>query len=89
MHVAAATPNLRFDWDIHYLWTRIDVIEDEPFKFVDCRLEVSTEPRLAVRLDRKKLTCLSALYEKAATKERDDTAYIKQFDPAYVRRVPR
>lgn len=36
-----------------------------------------------------KLTELAALYEQTSMKERDDTAYMKLFDPAYERRVPR
>lgn len=88
-HVAAATTNLSFDCDTHYPWTGVDVIEGAPFKFVDGKLDVPAGPGLGVTLDRQKLACLAALYEKAATKERDDTAYMKQFDPAYERLVPR
>jgi len=42
-----------------------------------------------VTLDRQKLTELAALYEQTSMKERDDTAYMKLFDPDYERRVPR
>lgn len=88
-HVAAATPNLSFDCDTHYPWTGVDVIEGTPFTFRDGKLDVLKEPGLGVSLDRQKLADLAALYEKTAMKERDDTAYMKLFDPAYERRVPR
>lgn len=89
IHVAAATPNLSFDCDTHYPWTGVDVIEGTPFTFRGGRLDVPEGPGLGVTLDRQKLSELAALYEQTAMKERDDTAYMKLFDPAYERRVPR
>ncbi|MCR4265423.1 glucarate dehydratase family protein [Nitratireductor sp. ZSWI3] len=89
LHTAAATPNLSFDCDTHYPWTGVDVIEGQPFSFRNGALAVPSGPGLGVTLDRGRLAQLAALYEQAGTKERDDTAYMKQFDPAYERRVPR
>ncbi|UXS34293.1 glucarate dehydratase [Agrobacterium tumefaciens] len=89
IHVAAATPNLSFDCDTHYPWTGVDVIEGTPFTFRGGRLDVPEGPGLGVTLDRQKLSELAALYEQTAMRERDDTAYMKLFDPAYERRVPR
>ncbi len=89
VHAAAATPNLSFDCDTHYPWTGVDVIEGTPFTFRGGRLDVPNGPGLGVTLDRQKLTELAALYEQTSMKERDDTAYMKLFDPAYERRVPR
>ncbi|WP_313615767.1 glucarate dehydratase family protein [Agrobacterium sp.] len=88
-HVAAATPNLSYDCDTHYPWTGVDVIEGSPFTFESGKLTVPKGPGLAVSLDRQKLANLAALYEATAMKERDDTAYMKRFDPTYERRVPR
>jgi len=48
-----------------------------------------TKPGLGVSLDRNKLASLAALYDESSLKERDDTAYMKLFDPDYTRRVPR
>lgn len=88
-HVAAATPNLSYDCDTHYPWTGVDVIEGSPFTFESGKLTVPKGPGLGVSLDRQKLANLAALYEATAMKERDDTAYMKRFDPTYERRVPR
>ncbi|OHV82902.1 glucarate dehydratase family protein [Rhizobium sp. LCM 4573] len=88
VHVASATPNLSYDCDTHYPWTGTDVI-DEPFAFRDGSLAVPGGPGLGVTLDRTKLGELAAVYEAASIRERDDTAYMKQFDPGYERRVPR
>lgn len=88
-HVAAASPNLGYDCDTHYPWTGIDVLEGDLFAFENGALAVPREPGLGVTLDRDKLTKLAALYETGGVSERDDTAYMKQFDPTYERRVPR
>lgn len=88
-HVAATTPNLGYDCDTHYPWTGIDVLEGGLFAFGQGALAVPTGPGLGVTLDRGKLDKLAALYETGGVSERDDTAYMKQFDPAYERRVPR
>ncbi|WP_105431272.1 glucarate dehydratase family protein [Neorhizobium sp. T6_25] len=89
LHVAAATPNLSYDCDTHYPWTGIDVLEGGPFTFCDGALAVPDGPGLGVTLDRDRLAELAVLYEQAGVKERDDTAYMRQFDPGYERRVPR
>ncbi|PKA45161.1 glucarate dehydratase family protein (plasmid) [Rhizobium sullae] len=89
VHVAAATPNLSYDCDTHYPWIGVDVIEGAPFTFSDGALTVPDGPGLGVTLDRDSLAELAALYKQADMKERDDTAYMKQFDPGYERRVPR
>jgi glucarate dehydratase len=88
-HLAAATPNLNFACDTHYPWTNIDIIEGEPFRFVDGNLKVSGEPGLGVSIDRQKLRKLADLYESAGMNDRNDTLYMQQFDPTYERRVPR
>lgn len=88
-HVAAASLNLGYDCDTHYPWTGVDVLEGDLFAFENGALAVPTGPGLGVTLDRNKLTKLAALYETGGVSERDDTAYMKQFDPTYERRVPR
>ncbi|WP_117192782.1 glucarate dehydratase family protein [Rhizobium terrae] len=89
LHVAAATPNLGYDCDTHYPWTGVDVIEGTPFIFRNGALAVPDGPGLGVTLDRRRLAELAGFYEQAGVKERDDTAYMRRFDPGYERRVPR
>lgn len=88
-HVAAATPNLGYDCDTHYPWTGVDVLEGDLFAFENGTLAVPKGPGLGVTLDRDKLAKLAALYQTGGVSERDDTAYMKQFDPTYERCVPR
>jgi len=89
VHVASATPNLGYDCDTHYPWVGADIVEDAPFVFRDGALAVPRGPGLGVTLDRTRLVELAALYEVAGVRERDDTLYMKQFDPGYERRLPR
>ena len=88
-HVAAATPNLSYDCNTHFPWTGVDVTEGVPFVFERGSLEVPKNPGLGISLDRHKLSIFAGLYEQTAMKERDDTAYMKLFEPDYERRVPR
>lgn len=88
-HVTAATPNLSYDCDTHFPWTDVDVTEGVPFVFERGSLEVPKNPGLGISLDRHKLSIFAGLYEQTAMKERDDTAYMKLFEPDYERRVPR
>ena len=88
-HVAAATPNLSYDCDTHFPWTGVDVTEGVPFVFERGSVEVPKDPGLGISLDRHKLSIFAGLYEQTAMKERDDTAYMKLFEPDYERRVPR
>lgn len=88
-HVAAATPNLTYDCDTHYPWTGVDIIEGEPFRFEDGSLAVSEKPGLGVSIDQAKLATFARLYETVGVHERNDTAYMQQYDPTYERRVPR
>lgn len=88
-HVASASPNLGFDCDTHYPWTGVDILERDLFAFEDGALRVPQGPGLGVAIDQEKLAVLAALYETGGVTDRDDTAYMKQFDPNYERRVPR
>jgi glucarate dehydratase len=88
-HAAAATPNLNYACDTHYPWTGVDVVEGDLFSFKDGALKVSDRPGLGVSLDRTKLAELAANYDQGGVSDRDDTAYMKIFDPTYERRVPR
>ncbi|EUB99134.1 Glucarate dehydratase [Rhizobium sp. CF080] len=88
-HVAAATPNLTYACDTHYPWTGVDIIEGDPFRFENGTLAVSDRPGLGVSINQEKLAELARLYESAGVSERNDTAYMQEFDPTYERRVPR
>ncbi|WP_371155839.1 enolase C-terminal domain-like protein [Jannaschia sp. 2305UL9-9] len=88
-HVAAATPNLRFDVDTHYPWSRHDVVKGGRAAFADGKLDVPAGPGVGVDLDRDSLTELASLYDTIMMQDRDDTEEMKKYIPDYVRQVPR
>ena len=88
-HVAAATPNLTYDVDTHYPWSRHEIVEGGRARFVDGKLDVPTGPGLGVSLDRDALAELAGLYDTVMMQDRDDTEEIRKYLPDYVRKVPR
>jgi len=88
-HVAAATPNLTYDCDTHYSWTRHDIIKGGKVQFKNGALNVPTGPGLGVELDRDALDNLHALYNSAGVRDRDDTDEIRKYLPDFIRQVPK
>ncbi|OQU98658.1 Enolase domain-containing protein [Cladophialophora immunda] len=96
-HLAAATPNLDYACDTHWPWKRRDedVIvtgphhHEGPLKWVDGAVVVPTAPGLGVELDREKLARLHRQYLACGLRKRDDTAYMKRFDPEFSASIPK
>jgi glucarate dehydratase len=84
-HLAAATPNLDYACDTHWPWKDADedVIVPGAIGFADGAVLVPTAPGLGVELDRDKLAQLNRQYESCGVRTRDDTGYIKQFEPDF------
>ena len=88
-HSAAALPNLTYACDTHYPWVEGHEVITEPFTFTNGAISAPSGPGLGVSIDPDRLATLAANYRDCGVVERDDTAYMKQFDPTYERRVPR
>jgi glucarate dehydratase len=90
-HLASATLNLDYACDTHWPWKRQDedVVVDGALKWVDGGLVVPTAPGLGVELDREKLARLHKLYLECGLKKRDDTTYMKKFQPDFDATCPR
>ncbi|EXJ69650.1 glucarate dehydratase [Cladophialophora psammophila CBS 110553] len=90
-HLASATPNLDYACDTHWPWKRRDedVIVDGALKWVDGGVVVPTTPGLGVELDRDKLARLHRQYLDCGLRKRDDTAYMKSFDPEFSAKIPK
>jgi len=88
-HLAAATPNLTYAVDTHTPWQLgVDVVE-APLTIEDGSVAVPDTPGLGVTLDPDALAHLAENYERCGIRERDDTAYMRTFEPGYVKRRPR
>ncbi|MEU6793577.1 glucarate dehydratase family protein [Nonomuraea wenchangensis] len=89
-HLAAATPNLTFACDTHTPWQDgQDVIAPGALRFADGAVPVPTGPGLGVELDRDALARMHEQYEKCGIVARDDTTYMKRFDPTFSATRPR
>jgi glucarate dehydratase len=88
-HLAAATPNLTYAVDTHMPWQLgVDVVA-EPLRFTDGSVTVPDAPGLGVSLDPDALARLHENYVTCGIRERDDTAYMRLFEPGYTKRRPR
>ncbi|KIX01891.1 uncharacterized protein Z518_07830 [Rhinocladiella mackenziei CBS 650.93] len=90
-HLASATRNLDYACDTHWPWKRRDedVIVDGALKWVDGGVVVPTTPGIGVELDREKLARLHQQYLDCGLRKRDDTAYMKKFQPEFSPQTPK
>ncbi|EDY60509.2 MULTISPECIES: glucarate dehydratase family protein [Streptomyces] len=89
-HVAAAIPNLDHSCDTHYPWNHADdVIRPGVLEFRDGEVKVPTGPGLGVELDPAALERLHRRYVDSGVRSRDDTGYMRRFQPDYELRLPR
>ncbi|NUP15935.1 MAG: glucarate dehydratase [Streptomyces sp.] len=89
-HVAAAIPNLDHSCDTHYPWNSADdVIRPGVLELRDGEVKVPTGPGLGVELDHDALDRLHRLYVDSGVRTRDDTGYMRRFDPSYESMLPR
>lgn len=90
-HLAAATPGLTYACDTHWPWKRPDedVIAPGVLRFTEGRVEVPTAPGLGVELDRDALARLHQQYLDCGLRDRDDTGYMRRFEPAFDSTTPR
>jgi glucarate dehydratase len=91
VHTAASTPHLSYACDTHWPWKREDedVIVGGSLVFAEGAVAVPTGPGLGVELDPDALARLHERYERCGLRRRDDTAYMRSFDPDFSPRVDR
>ncbi|WP_281256856.1 enolase C-terminal domain-like protein [Prauserella marina] len=90
-HLAAATPSLGYACDTHWPWKDPDedVIAAGALSFSGGAVAVPTAPGLGVELDTDALARLHEQYLGCGITERDDTAYLRRFQPAFDPTPPR
>ncbi|MFD3735873.1 glucarate dehydratase family protein [Streptomyces sp. NPDC058632] len=90
-HLAAATPRLTYACDTHWPWKRPDedVVDPTPLRFTEGSLAVPTTPGLGVELDRDALARLHQQYLDCGLRDRDDTGYMRRFEPSFSPKTPR
>lgn len=83
VHLAGATPNLKYACDTHWPWKTEDVVQPGALQFTDGSVAVPTTPGLGVALDGDQLTALHEQYLRCGFRDRDDTRYMQSIDPCY------
>ncbi|GAA4195168.1 glucarate dehydratase family protein [Streptosporangium oxazolinicum] len=83
-HLAAAVPNLAHACDTHTPWqARQDVVKPGALRFADGAVPVPSGPGLGVELDRDALEAMHEQYLACGVTERDDTSYMRTFQPDF------
>jgi glucarate dehydratase len=90
-HLAAATRNLTYACDTHYPWVEEadEVITGGKVPIIAGCVEVGDAPGLGVTLDRERLACAHATYNRIAICNRDDLGQMRKYDPAFISTKPR
>ncbi|WP_405374237.1 MULTISPECIES: glucarate dehydratase family protein [unclassified Microbacterium] len=85
VHLAASTPVLDYACDTHWPWKRADedVITAGALTFDGGAVAVPGGPGLGVTLDEDALQRLHRQYLDSGIRERDDTGYMRRFEPAF------
>jgi glucarate dehydratase len=84
-HLGGALPELSYAADTHTPWQcGVDVLE-EPLSIVDGAVTVPSGPGLGVTLDRDALARMHEDYLRCGIRERDDTGYMRTFQPGWER----
>ncbi|SFC59372.1 glucarate dehydratase [Nocardioides terrae] len=84
-HLAAATPTLDYACDTHWPWKdpEDDVVVPGSLVFSDGAVTVPTAPGLGIELDPDRLARLHEQYLHCGLRERDDTGYMRRFEPDF------
>ncbi|ONK13612.1 glucarate dehydratase family protein [Streptomyces sp. MP131-18] len=83
-HLAAATPNLNHACDTHTPWQDgQDVVAPGALRFTGGAVPVPEGPGLGIELDRDALAVMHEQYRTCTVRRRDDTAYMRSFDPDF------
>jgi len=88
-HAAAAIPNLTYACDTHYPWQEEEVIKGGRIKFEQGAVRVPTAPGLGVELDPAKLVELHQQYLDCGTRNRNDLAQMRKYQPGFSGVSPR
>ncbi|GAA2698306.1 glucarate dehydratase family protein [Nonomuraea recticatena] len=89
-HLAAAVPNVATACDTHTPWQDgQDVVAPGALRFVDGAVPVPKGPGLGVELDRDALAVMHEQYLTCGFTARDDTSYMRRFNPSFTNTRPR
>lgn len=86
-HLAAATPSLDYACDTHWPWKTQDVVKPGALELIDGSVPVPTGSGLGIEIDEDALGALAELYLDCGLRSRDDTGYMRRFEPDFERKL--
>ncbi|PRB59141.1 MULTISPECIES: enolase C-terminal domain-like protein [unclassified Microbacterium] len=92
LHLGASVEKLDYALDTHWPWKRAedDVVADTSHLTIrKGAITVPDRPGLGVEIDESRLQRLHEAYVETTIRRRDDTGYIRQFQPDFDSRLPR
>lgn len=94
LHAAAATPNLTYACDTHYVWVAQDILDeptpDRKLTFSEGRMSLPPGPGLGVRVDEDAVARMHEAYVTCGQTVRDDIGYMqRRYDPEWQPLRPR
>lgn len=88
-HVAAAVPGLAYACDTHYPWQDEDVVAGGRVAFTAGAVAAPSGPGLGAQIDRDALARLHGQYLACGSRQRDDLAQMRKYDPSFTGVTPR
>jgi glucarate dehydratase len=89
LHAAAATPDLNYACDTHYVWIEEDLLEGPRPTFVGGKMGVFHGPGLGIRVDEDQVARMREAYEREGFTERRDVEWMRRYVPDWQPLKPR
>ena len=89
LHAAAATPDLTYACDTHYVWIEEDLLDGPRPTFVDGKMGVFHSPGLGIRVDEDQVARMREAYEREGFTERRDVEWMRRYVPDWQPLKPR
>lgn len=89
LHAAAATPDLTYACDTHYVWIEEDLLDGSRPTFVDGKMGVFHGPGLGIKVDEDQVSRMREAYEREGFTERRDVEWMRRYVPDWQPLKPR
>ncbi|HTE17155.1 MAG TPA: enolase C-terminal domain-like protein, partial [Armatimonadota bacterium] len=89
LHAAAATPQISYACDTHYVWIDEDILDGARPAFTDGCMAVPDAPGLGITVDEDAVARMAEDYVRCGLTERGDAQYMRKYVPDWEPLRPR